>query len=284
MPSPSVFFRVSLLALITVASACGGGGASRPGPLKFTIDDMFIARVPMEQKTGVLEAKNQYDLARMERASVEAEHSEATTDLQVAKNELAQAQLDEKSAKSRKKAADESADLNRMDAAAKEMRVAQLSRQAAAKKVDYMKARRELLKKKLLQAEDEAYAQEAKYELSKARVAKANNIRPKGFDPNNFERQSADRSKHAQRSKALIQREMQKAENLRREWQALVRDADRARGTAPAPSQSQFQNPSTSPGPNPSPQKALEAEDKEQEAEQEAQEKQEEQEQEEGEE
>jgi hypothetical protein len=268
MPSPSVF-RVSLLALITVASACGGGEASRPGPLKYTIDDMYLARVPMEQKTGVLEAKNQYDLARMERASVEAEHSEATTDLEVARNELTQAQLDEKSAQSRKKAADESADLNRMDAAAKDLRIAQLSRQAATKKVDYMKARRELLKKKLLVSEDESYAQEAKYELSKARVAKANNIRPKGFDANNFERQSAERSKHAQRSKALIAREQQKADNLRREWEGLVRESDRARGTAPAPSQSQFQNPSTSPGTNANPQEALETEDEEAEEEQE---------------
>ena len=268
MPSPSVF-RVSLLALITIASACGGGGASRPGPLKYTIDDMYIARVPMDQKAGVLEAKNQYDLARMERASVEAEHSEASTDLQVAQNELAQAQLDEKSAQSRKKAADESADLNRMDAAAKELRIAQLSRQAAAKKVDYMKARRELLKKKLFQSEDESYAQEAKYELSKARVAKANNIRPKGFDANNFEKQSAERSKHAQRSKALIQREAQKSDSLRREWEQLVRDADRARGTAPAPSQSQFQNPTTSPGTDRNPQKALDEEDEEAEEEQE---------------
>lgn len=276
MPSPSLV-RTILLALVTVASACGGGGASRPGPLEYTIDDMFLARVPMEQKTGVLEAKNQYDLARMEQASVQAEHSEASTDLQVAKNELAQTQLDEKSAQSRKKAADESADLTRMDAAAKELRVAQLSRQAADKKVAYMKARRELLKKKLLQAEDESYAQEARYELTKARVAKSNNIRPKGFDANNFDRQSAERSKHAQRSKTLIQREASKAENLRREWQALVRDADRARGTAPSPNQSQFQNPSTSPGPSPSPkpqEKAPEKQPDEQEQEQQEQQEQ----------
>lgn len=230
MPSASAF-RISLLALLVVAPACGGGGASRPGPLKYTIDDMYLARVPMEEKAGMLEAKNEYDMARMEQQSVEAEYSESGTDLQVAKNELAQAQLDEKSAQSRKKAADESADVARMDEAARELRVAQLARQAATKKVDYMKVRRDYLKKKLLQAEDESYAKEAKYELTKARLAKANNIRPKGFDAANYERQAQDRSKHAQRSKALIQRDASKAENLRREWQSAVRETERARGT-----------------------------------------------------
>jgi hypothetical protein len=237
MPSPSAF-RISLLALLALAPACGGGGASRPGPLKYTIEDMYLARVPMEEKAGVLEAKNEYDMALMERQSVEAEFSESGTDMQVAKNELAQAQLDEKSAQSRKKAADESADVTRMDAAARELRVAQLQRQAAAKKVEYMKARRDFLKKKLLQAEDESYAKEARHELTKARLAKANNIRPKGFDAANYERQAEERSKHAQRSKALIQRESSRSETLRREWQALVRDAERAKGAGQGQGQS----------------------------------------------
>jgi hypothetical protein len=229
MPSPSAF-RLILLALLAVAPACGGGSAARPGPLKHKIDDMYIARIPMDQKNGVLEAKNSYDMARMEQASVEAEYSESGTDLQVAKNELAQTKLDEKSAQSRKKAADESADMTRVEAGARDLRVAQLQRQAAAKKVEYMKARREFLKKKLLQAEDESYAREARFELTKARLAKANNIRPKGFDPANYERQAEERSKFAQRSKSLIQRDASKAESLRREWQALLKESDRAQG------------------------------------------------------
>jgi hypothetical protein len=230
MPSLSTF-RVILLALVvTLPAACGGGGAGRPGPLKHTIDEMYIARIPMDQKQPVLEAENEYNIARMEQNQVEADYSESATELQVAKNELAQASLDEKSAQSRKKAADTSADMNRVDAANRELNAAKLSRQAAAKKVDYVKAKRELSKKKMLQAEDETYSKQSRHELAKARLAKANNIRPKGFDLPNYERQSQDRAKQAQRSKQLIQGDVQKTENLRREWQALVRDADRAKG------------------------------------------------------
>lgn len=230
MPSLSLF-RVVLLAVIAIApAACGGGGASRPGPLKHTIDEMYIASIPMEQQQPVLEAQTEFQRARMEQNQVEVEYNESATELQVAQNELAQANLDEKSAQSRKKAADSSADMNRVDAANRELNTTKLSRQAAAKKVEYIKAKRALSKKKMLQAEDETYAKQARHELAKARLAKANNIRPKGFDLPNFERQAQDRAKYAQRSKQLISGDVQKTENLRREWQALVRDADRAKG------------------------------------------------------
>lgn len=230
MPSLSVFRVILLALLVTAPAACGGGGASRPGPLKHTIDEMYIARIPMDQKQPVLEAENQYNIARMEQNQVEAEYSESATELQVAQNELAQAKLDEKSAQSRKKAADASADMNRVDAANRELNAAKLSRQAAEKKVAYIKAKRGLSKKRLQQSEDETYAKQSRHELAKARLAKANNIRPKGFDLPNYERQAQDRAKYAQRSKQLIQGDVQKAESLRREWQALVRDADRAKG------------------------------------------------------
>lgn len=231
MPSLSAF-RVILLATLAAigTAACGGGAASRPGPLKHTIDEMYIARIPMDQQQPVLEAQTEFQRARMEQNQVEVEYNESSTELSVAKNELERANLDEKSAASRKKAADSSADMNRVDAANRELNAAKLSRQAAAKKVDYIKAKRELYKKRLLQAEDETYAKQSRHELAKARLAKANNIRPKGFDLPNFERQAQDRAKYAQRSKQLIQGDVQKTEGLRREWQALVRDAERANG------------------------------------------------------
>lgn len=232
MPSPSVL-RTCLF-LLVLLPACGGG-ESRPGPLQYTLDDMYIAKVPLEEKQGVLQAQNDFAAAKMERATAEAEYSEAATELQVAKNELGQAELDEESAKSRKQAAEESGDMNRVNAAAQELRAAKLAREAAAKKVEYMKAQQTYLKKRLLQAEDEGYAKEARYELTKARLAQANNIRPKGFEMPNFQRQSEERSKHAQRSKALLQRDKAKADTLRREWQTLDREAQRARGGGTSP-------------------------------------------------
>lgn len=232
MPSPSVL-RTCLF-LLVLLPACGGG-EPRPGPLQYTLDDMYIATVPLEEKQVVLQAQNDFAAAKMERATAEAAYNESATELQVAKNELAQAELDEQSAQSRKKAADDSGDMNRMNASAQEVRAAKLAREAAAKKVEYMQAQQVYLKKKLLQAEDDVYGKEARYELTKARLAQANNIRPKGFEMANFQRQSQERSKYAQRSKALLQRDKAKADTLRREWQTLEREAERARGGGASP-------------------------------------------------
>ncbi|ACY16939.1 hypothetical protein [Haliangium ochraceum] len=220
-----------LLTLSALLIACGGG-ETRPGPLKHTIDDMHIARISMDQKQGALEAQQGVAAARMEKSAAEAEYAESATELDVAKNDLAQAKLDEESAKKRAKAADESADMNRVDAASKELRAAQLRRQAAEKKVAYYQGLRKYLKKALLHHEDEVYAEEAKYELTKARLAKDNNIRPKGFEYANFERQAAERSKYAQRSQAQLRTDKSKVDTLRRDWQASAREAERAQQTS----------------------------------------------------
>lgn len=220
---------VLVLFLFALVPACGGSSESRPGPLAYHLDEMYIARIPLEEKQAILQAQNDHAAAKMARANAEAMYNESATDLEVARNERSQAELDEKSAESRKKAADESGDMNRINSASREVRVAKLSRQAADKKVAYMEARRAYLKQNLLQVEDAMYAQEARYELSKARLAQSKNIRPKGFDMANYETQSQERSRYAQRTAAELKREKDRAEALRREWQALVKEAERAR-------------------------------------------------------
>ncbi|GAB4517364.1 MAG: hypothetical protein Tsb0020_35970 [Haliangiales bacterium] len=224
----STISRICLLSLIALATACGG--ESRPGPLEHTIDEMFIAKVPLSQKQDVLQAQNEFAAAKMKRAEIDAEYGETATELSIAENEQEQAKLDEKSVEARKKAAEESADMNRVNTVAREMRAAKLATQAAEAKVKYVKARRKYLRQKLFQAEDEMYAAEAQFELEKARVAQANNIRPKGFEAGNFERQATERSKHAQRTKALLERERGEMEKARSEWQALKKEATSARG------------------------------------------------------
>jgi hypothetical protein len=191
---------------------------------------MHIAAVPLGEKNQVIQAQNDYSVAKMEKAKADSDFSEAATKLTVAKNEREQALLSEKSARSKKKAADDSNDLTRINAAAGEMRSAELERKAADEKVSWIKANRKYLKKKLRYAEENMYAKEAKYEMAKAKLAKNKNIRPKGFNLGSYDKQYKNRSERAQRAKAVAQKEKQKSDTKKKKWQQLKSAAARAAG------------------------------------------------------
>jgi hypothetical protein len=244
--------------------ACGG--ESRPGPLKHHLDDMFIAQIPIAEKQSVIQAQQDYYVAKMERSKAEADLNDAGADLQVAKNQREQAALDEKTAKTRKQNADKSADLNKINAAALLEREAETARRAAEKKVEYMKARREYLKKWVHHAEDLMYAQEARYELSKARLAQSKNIRPRGMVMADYERQAQDRAQYVQRNKPAMDKKKADVDRLRKEWKTLAKQAGIETGgetpikesgapktvrppdTTPAPPPAKTPDPGKSPG------------------------------------
>jgi hypothetical protein len=210
--------------------ACGGAASSGPRPLGHHFDDMHIAAVALTDKQSVVEAQNDYSVARMERAKAEADLREIATQLDVAKNERAQALLEEKSAHAKKRAADKSGDLTRVNAAASERRAAELSRRAADEKISYLEAEQRALAAQLRYAEEHMVAEEARFELAKARIAHQRNIRPRGFAVGAYENQARERSQRAQRARAIAQRERKKADDRRTRWQAMVKAAGGGKG------------------------------------------------------
>jgi len=229
MPS-TIRNLVSVLALPAILLGCGGGGDPAPGPLSYHFDDMYIARVPIEEKQEVFKAQNDYAVAKSERALAETNFNENATQMDVAKNERKQALLEEKSAQSKVKAAQDSGDMNRVNTAKNEMRAAELSRRASDQKIEMLKAQKAHLKKKLRASLENLYAKEARFELAKARVAKEKNIKPKGFKLADFQKQSEDRSRRAQRYIALSDKEKSTYERKRKEWEKTKREAERAAG------------------------------------------------------
>lgn len=219
-----------LFVCVSALGAAGcGGGASRPGPLAHHLDDMYIAAIPVAEKQSVINAQQDFHVARMEQAKAEADYGESATDIQVAQNELQQAMLDEKTANAKKASADKSADLNRINAATLLQREAKLARRAADKKLEYMKVRQSYLKKYLLVAEDEMYAKEARYELAKARLAQQKNIQPRGFNFANFQKQADDRAAYVQRTRGTLDRERTELSRREKEWKGLEQEARRSR-------------------------------------------------------
>jgi colicin import membrane protein len=223
------------LGLIVVGAillpACGGKPKG-PTPLRHHFDETNVALVPMDEKEGMLRAQNDYHKAKALHQKAQADLREARTDLNVAKNEQKQALLAEGSAQSRKKAAEDSNDMNRVNAAMREQRSAEVGRRAADRKIDFQEAKIRYLQKHELFALEDLYASEARYELAKARLAKSKNISPKGFDFEAFKNQADERSQRSQRAKLIADQERQKADETRKQWVAAEQEARQARGVS----------------------------------------------------
>ncbi len=226
-------FRAFAFTIVCGAAVAACGGDPGPKPLAHHFDDMHIAGVPLDKKHGMLEAQQEYAAAKQARMKVEADYNEAGTDLDIARNERKQAKLAEESARSKKKRAQESGNMNRVDAATPEVRAAELRHRAAAQKVEFIETKRKYLAKKLRSADEQMYADEAVFELAKAKIAKNNNIRPKNFSYEAYEKQATNRSQRAQKSRESLAELKLKAEAKRKEWLGLEQEASRVEASTP---------------------------------------------------
>jgi hypothetical protein len=230
----SRFVPLVALALVALA-ACGGGAESRPTPLKVMLDEVHIARVAPDQRPQVTTAQNDFQLARSENLTAQENAKSAETEVQLAKGEVDQALIEERQAKLKQRDADASADLTRKNLAASETRAAQLGRRAADLKLAYMKARRAYQQRWLMYTEYNIYAKEAKFELEKAKVARANNIQPQGFAFDKFESQYRERSEALQRYKQKVDADKAKMVEKEREWLAADKEWKAAKGIKETP-------------------------------------------------
>ena len=241
----STILRLALVVAATAFAACGGAGDPPPKPLARHFDDTPIAIVPLDQKQQMIGAQNDWSVAKYEKAKAEADFNEATLGLQLAKNEVKGAKLKEDSARAEKKSADASADQNRVNQAMRQLRAAEKFRVAHEVRVKYFDAYRKYLEKKVRHATENMYWREALFELAKAKVARANNIAPKGFSYDDYARQEQDRQGRVQRSRDKSEREKGKALEARQKWLSAQGEADTMIGVknqlpdpmAPAPVQ-----------------------------------------------
>jgi hypothetical protein len=218
---------VSIIAIGTLA--CGASD-SPPGPLSKHIDDMHIARIPLAQQGSVVEAQNQWAIAKMESANAEANVQEADAQLHQAVNDQKAARLEIDSKVAAKKSADQSADMNRVNGAQKDLRAAEDSEKAAAARVKYFQAYRAYLKRFHRYAQENMYWREAQYENAKASIAKQNNIAPKGVNLADFPKQMDERGKRTTKAKQKAESEKGKAVSTRSTWLTAQGVADKGTG------------------------------------------------------
>ncbi|HEY5950947.1 MAG TPA: hypothetical protein VIV40_35890 [Kofleriaceae bacterium] len=193
-------------------------------------DDMHIARIPLDQKGTVVETQNQWSIAKMENANAEANVQEADGQLHQAQNDYKASKLAVDSAISAKKSAEQSADMNRMNSAQKDLRTAEDSSKAAEARVKYFQSYREYLKRYVRYTQENMYWREAQYENAKASLAKTNNIAPKGINYDDFPKQLTEREKRTQKAKEKAESEKSKAVSARTTWLSAQSVADKGTG------------------------------------------------------
>lgn len=229
---------LSSLAL-SLLFACGGGGSNKPTALSHRYDEVYIAQFSLADKAAVLEAQNEFQRARAEEMKIESELREDKTALDVARNDLKRAQLAEKSASQAKSAADSSGDMNRINRASRDTRVAELSRRAADEKVAYLKVHHKYLNKLLRYRQEETYHREARYEYAKAKLGQAKNIAPRGVNYDNYKSQVDERSRRAQKALQDSESYKQKSIAAKKTWQGRLKEAEQAKGTSSGGSDSE---------------------------------------------
>ncbi|MBA3392049.1 MAG: hypothetical protein H0T89_05360 [Deltaproteobacteria bacterium] len=223
--------KIFAVAVMVAVSACGGSSDSGPTPLSKRYDDMYIAQIPLDQKQSVVTTQNDWSVAKMENAKADADFNEVTQQLTVVKNDQKAAKLAIDSALSNKKSAEASNDMNKMNAASRDLKHAELAKKAADARLKYYEAYRNYLKKQQRYTAENMYWREAQYELAKAQLGKANNVAPKGVSYDSFPRQETERQKRANTARDKANSEKGRAASAREAWLKQQQAADQASGT-----------------------------------------------------
>jgi hypothetical protein len=231
--------KIFAIGLISLLAACGGGDEdSPPGPLASHFEMKHIIQVDTAQQTAALDAQREWNLAQAREGKAKADYDEMATRISTARNDRAKAKLEVDTAISNKKLAEASSDTNKLNAAQKELRTAELAVKAADARIRYYEAYRNWMKVSWRNESATMYWREAQFELAKAEIAQKNNIAPKGITFAAFPKQEAERNKRAQAEKQKAESSRGKAASAREEWLKAQQTADQASGTP-----SQFADP-----------------------------------------
>jgi hypothetical protein len=224
--------RVVCLIGALALAGCGGGAAEDTGPssLHYKFDDSMLVSIDPAQQPDVIASKQDWDVANMSMKKIENDLNDMDIQVHQAQNEAKAAELIVDSARTEKKAASRTADMTRQNNAERDLHTAQLGLDAAEAKVEFQKARRDAQKKMLLWAKYDLAVKEANWHLQKAKVAQSNNIRPSGFDEQNYEKQFSALSTKATKVKGDADRMNALAEERRKAWDQRQQAASAAKG------------------------------------------------------
>ena len=200
---------------------------------KYTVEDSSIAAVSMQEKQGVLAAQNDVNTAKAELESAKAQLRNCETELDVAENEYKSSKLQMDTAKLNQKSAELSGDMNKKNAANRDMHVAELGVKASDAKVEFLSKKKKWFKETEEAAELHVEAAQARYELEKAKLAQAKGIKPdEKFDVMNFETENMNKQQKWNEQRMEADKLKADVDARERQWQIQQQAYDQARSAA----------------------------------------------------
>jgi hypothetical protein len=201
--------------LVLFLAACGGGP-------KYKIDDAALAQIPVQEKQGVMGAQTEQNQAKEEYRQAEAMVNQTDRDLDIAENELKSAKLSLDTAKLNLKSAEQSGDVNRKNAAERDIHVAEMGVKASDAKVDFLSKKKKWWKRNRDAAEAHQSAADSRVELEKAKLAEAKGIKPSAdFSVMNFETESLEKSRKYSEAKLDADKLKPDVDDLERKYQMM---------------------------------------------------------------
>ena len=223
--------RFASCLVLVAAFACGGvGGAAKPRPLKHHFKEHHLAKVPAEGKAELEAARADYRRAVQENRKAESDLASSRRAIEAAERAASRAHKQKQAADRARSASEDSKDWKQSNRAIRDQRVAEVTARAADQKVDMEKARRSWLEKQVEFTRENVFAAEARFELAKARVARAHDIAPPDFAYQAYVDQYTLRQRTAEKLRGPADSARETLKEEEKEYQAKRRDENEARG------------------------------------------------------
>jgi hypothetical protein len=191
---------------------------------------MYIAAIPVDQQKASFDAQHEWTVSRAEDAKANADLNEANMQLGIARNDAKASHLAVENAIAAKKSAAQSNDMNRENQAQKDLHAAEDVEKASKARVHYLEEYVRYMRGYTVYTAANMYAHEAKFEATKAQIAKQNNIAPKNVSYDWYPKQHDDRQKRLGREKERSEKGKANTVRAREDWLKIQKSADAESG------------------------------------------------------
>jgi hypothetical protein len=204
-----------LLLLTAIGTSCAGP--------KYQINDVVLSDLPLEDKQRMLAVHGEINQAAEEKNKAQSDLATDDRDIAVAEVESSQAKMEAEKLEANLRLAERSQDLNRIGPAKASFNAANSPKKTSEAKLSWLRHRRDYHRMLVEVAELHGVSAQRRYELEKARLAKATGKLPsKNFNVAQFEGQAAQAQQKYDLARARADKQQAETSQLEQVYTQLA--------------------------------------------------------------